>query len=221
MKNLISIVMLNLVYLSCFAQEHASINPDIHDEVSYGLTLFFTTMVGLAIAGMLYMLYKIIVVEGNEEDEFDKRILSFFVGLLLVIAMDVIGNIKLSAIVIESFTNVNEGEVSNYIPAGAITIFSLLFGVFMAWQVHLKMKDFFISRRLFVLISTIVLFFMIRVYLVAINLEDLRPMIANLAFILGYALILIFTPKQVNPELEEEPNVIDIQTSPQGQVGVS
>lgn len=175
-------------------------NPDLHNDFSEGLTWFFTTMIGIAIALMVYMLYRVIVIEGTEEGEFDKRVLSFFVGLLLVVSLDVIAKLRLSELIISSYTNVEVGTEKNYFSAGVITVIAALFGAFMSWQIHRRMKDFFIGRRLFVLISTIVLFYMIRVYVAALAQDDLQPMIANLAFIIGYALILIFTPKQDRPQ---------------------
>ena len=178
-----------------FSQGVIEGNKDVHDQFSEALTWFFTAMIGIAILLMLFMLYKVVVIEGNNEGEFDKRVLSFFVGLLLVVALDVIAQIRLSELIISSFTNVQVGVEKKYFSAGVITVIAAIFGALMSWHIHRKLKDAAIGRRLFVLISTIVLFYMIRVYVAALAQNDLQPMIANLAFIIGYAFILILTPK--------------------------
>jgi len=144
---------------------------------------------------MCYTLYDVIVREGIEEDDMNERVVSAFLGFLMIIAIDVIMGLKLSELVIQSFIGLDGEDLGSFIPPLVISILSGIGGAIIAWQVHRKMNNRILARRYFVLISTMILFCLIRVYVVAYGMEDPRPMVANLAFIIGYGLILINSPK--------------------------
>lgn len=181
-----------------------------HPWISSFLGSLFSILVGVSVICMLIMLIAIIYgqrgdglrahntnsynyrneeIKGKQGERF-YRFLSFFVGLLIVVGLDTIIGLELGDLIVVSFINISKDSIGTLLPPIIVSIIFALFGLFIAWQVHKNMQSRTKAKRYFVLITTVILFYFIRIYVLALGTTDLA-LIPNLAFILGYAFILI------------------------------
>lgn len=155
-------------------------------------TYAFVIGIGVALLILIFILLKEIFIDGRRIGDVAVRCLCFAVGLLIVIAIDILANISISDLVVRSYTKVNFSDFDSILGPIVISLLFSFIGILMARKLRSRVEnDNIIQKRYFILVSTIILFYLVRVYVLAWEDNNEQAMIADLAFILGYSFIII------------------------------